>query len=329
MFKYKKVKFYLPDKKGDPISIYCKMDLENLEKLEVDCGLEPSLLISELRYKVPKQYYNSFILWTLIFIQDLLKGRFFNSHRPLLIAMLKKQKYQQSLSDKELDLIAELKNDSSREFVSSGGCEKINKRLIIALCSPGPGVGKTTTGRKLENYINDKYKCFVYTYTIAEHLKQIILSLYNYLDIKTNRFDPQVYNSTKDIAIQNEGEGSSFKTRDILVNQSLFIQDYFGKDIFGKLCVNDFEVVKDGVIIIDDLRRNDEFIPIKEAYGDELIVINLTKENLDLKLDTLSEQSRKFESNLDDTVYDYEFVFKENYSNINELYQLVDKIITK
>lgn len=319
-------------KKGELsfIDIVIKADRKNLEKL-LEAGYDPMKIVSSLSYKYPSKYPGDKLLYLHLFAQDFLKGRFFNESRPLAVAMIKQQVYNVPLTDKEKEIykqtgVEEQEQAPQKEVIP----EKTNTprtKKIIAFTSTAPRIGKTTTVNNLISTFEDA-GFEVETLTIAERIRACLALVASMMDTDATRFFENYHE--KDISKTYGNEANPFKTRDLLCDFSIMIQKYYGVEIWGKTAVNTLNESTADLIFIDDLRRKDELTVLKEAFGENLVVIELDKEDVDevqVKKD-LSEAALAFESKLGSEDVDHKFTFNSDWSNTPDLVKLIKTLIS-
>lgn len=309
------------------IDIVMKVDQKNLEKL-LAAGYDPMKIVSSLSYKYPAKYPGDKLLYLYIFAQDVLKGRFFNESRPLAVAMLKQRVYKIPLTEKEKQIYGS--DDVVGDNVDSDIMEKTNPhtfKKIIAFASTAPRIGKTTTVNNLIEIFEDKGYT-VETLTIAERIRTCLTLVASLIDTDATRFFENY--AEKDISKTFGNEVLPFKTRDLLCDFSLMIQKYYGVQVWGKAAANTLLESTANIIFIDDLRRKDELNVLKQTFGDDLIVIELDKEDVDKTQvnNELSTAAQAFESKLDRSNFDYTFTFNSDWSNTPDLVKLINTIIS-
>lgn len=305
------------------VDIIMKVDNKNLEKL-LAAGYDPMRIVSALSYRYPAKYPGDKLLYLYLFAQDVLKGRFFNESRPIAVAMIKQKVYNLPLTDKEKQICGISDEEKDVEL------EKTNPhtfKKIIAFASTAPRIGKTTTVNNLVDIFTERgYE--VETLTIAERIRTCLALIAGMVDIDASRFFENY--AEKDISKTFGNEVSPFKTRDLLCDFSLMIQKYYGVQVWGKAAANTLLDSDANIIFIDDLRRKDELNVLKQEFKENLIVISLDKEDVDqLQVNNdLSTAAQAFESKLEDSDFDYKFTFNSDWSNTEDLVELINKVIS-
>lgn len=298
------------------VDIMMKVDAKNLKSL-VDAGYNVRMVESSLSYKYPAKYPGDTLLYLYILLQDVLRGRVFNNTRMYAYCMIKDKVYKKPLTEKELSSYNV--DDNYHTTVSGSVSKKTEGRKIIAFSATNPGVGKsTTTDLLLDSLEADGYSVDVFT--IADIIKTTLKFISKIINKDEGRFYENY--SEKDVLKTFGSETVPFKTRDLLCDFSLLVQKYYGKNIWGNLAIESLSSTEDlDVIVIDDLRRKDELDVLKEYFKDDLFVISLSKEDLTSTevIDNLSEAAKSFEGGLESSDFDYEFTFKKDWSNTEDL----------
>ena len=313
-------------KKGEAsfFDIIIKVDNKNLEKL-LAAGYDPMKIVSSLSYKYPSKYPGDKLLYLYLFAQDVLKGRFFNESRPIAVAMMKQKVYNVPLTEKEKQIYAVNSNEEPTQNVEQVPVHTGKK--IIAFTSTAPRIGKTTTVNNLvEIFEEEGY--VVSTLTIAELIRTCLALVANLVGIDASRFFENY--AEKDISKTFGNEELPFKTRDLLCEFSIMIQKYYGVQVWGKAAAETLQDTDANIIFIDDLRRKDELIALKEVFKEDLIVIQLDKEDVDGTQvnKELSSAAQAFESKLGFEDIDYQFTFNSDWSNTQELVELIRKLVS-
>ena len=312
-------------KKGEMsfVDVIVKVDNKNLEKL-LAAGYDPMKIVSTLSYKYPANYPGDKLLYLYLMAQDFLKGRFFNESRPLAVAMIKKKVYNLPLTDKEKEYFPHLEDTTQTKVEEK--TKKPREKLIIALTSSAPRIGKTTTVNKLVELLENQ-DLEVETLTIAERIRACLAVFASLIDKDATRFFENY--AEKDISKTYENETIPFKTRDLLCDFSILVQKYYGVDVWGQTAVSTLLESTAEVIFIDDLRRKDELKVLKETFGDNLVVIKINKEDVDETQvnKNLSQAALEFESKLESSDIDYSFTFNSDWSNMKDLEQLIKNIV--
>lgn len=313
-------------KKGEAsfLDVIVKVDNKNLEKL-LAAGYDPMRIVSSLSYKYPSKYPGDKLLYLYLFAQDVLKGRFFNESRPIAVAMMKQKVYNVPLTEKEKQIYAVNSNEEPTQNVEQ--VPVYTGKKIIAFTSTAPRIGKTTTVNNLvEIFEEEGY--VVSTLTIAELIRTCLALVANLVGIDASRFFENY--AEKDISKTFGNEELPFKTRDLLCEFSIMIQKYYGVQVWGKAAAETLQDTDANIIFIDDLRRKDELIALKEVFKEDLIVIQLDKEDVDGTQvnKELSSAAQAFESKLGFEDIDYQFTFNSDWSNTQELVELIRKLVS-
>lgn len=314
-------------KKGEAsfFDIIVKVDNKNLEKL-LAAGYDPMKIVSSLSYKYPSKYPGDKLLYLYLFAQDVLKGRFFNESRPIAVAMIKQRVYNIPLTEKEKQIYT-VNSDAEEPSSNIEEAPVYTGRKIIAFTSTAPRIGKTTTVNNLvELFEEEGYQ--VSTLTIAELIRTCLALVANLVGIDASRFFENY--AEKDISKTFGNEELPFKTRDLLCEFSIMIQKYYGVQVWGKAAAETLLETDANIIFIDDLRRKDELIALKEVFKEDLIVIQLDKEDVDETQinKELSSAAQAFESKLGIEDIDYKFTFNSDWSNTEDLVELIKKLIS-
>lgn len=313
-------------KKGEAsfLDVIVRVDNKNLEKL-LAAGYDPMRIVSSLSYKYPSKYPGDKLLYLYLFAQDVLKGRFFNESRPIAVAMMKQKVYNVPLTEKEKQIYAVNSNEEPTQDVEQ--VPVYTGKKIIAFTSTAPRIGKTTTVNNLvEIFEEEGY--VVSTLTIAELIRTCLALVANLVGIDASRFFENY--AEKDISKTFGNEELPFKTRDLLCEFSIMIQKYYGVQVWGKAAAETLQDTDANIIFIDDLRRKDELIALKEVFKEDLIVIQLDKEDVDGTQvnKELSSAAQAFESKLGFEDIDYQFTFNSDWSNTQELVELIRKLVS-
>ena len=301
-----------------------RVDNKNLEKL-LAAGYDPMRIVSSLSYKYPSKYPGDKLLYLYLFAQDVLNGRFFNESRPIAVAMMKQKVYNVPLTEKEKQIYAVNSNEEPTQNVEQ--VPVYTGKKIIAFTSTAPRIGKTTTVNNLvEIFEEEGY--VVSTLTIAELIRTCLALVANLVGIDASRFFENY--AEKDISKTFGNEELPFKTRDLLCEFSIMIQKYYGVQVWGKAAAETLQDTDANIIFIDDLRRKDELIALKEVFKEDLIVIQLDKEDVDGTQvnKELSSAAQAFESKLGFEDIDYQFTFNSDWSNTQELVELIRKLVS-
>jgi hypothetical protein len=118
------------------------------------------------------------------------------------------------------------------------------------------------------------------------------------LDVDSSRFFENYH--LKDQIIKFGNEPLEFKTRDLLCEFSILLQKFYGTDIWGQMAIKNIENYLANVVLIDDLRRPDEYEVIKKHFGARLITVYLDKVDVENKQvnANLPDAAKAFESKL-------------------------------
>ena len=304
------------------VNLMLKVDKQNLQKLQ-DIGYNPIVVLSTLAYRYPKKYPGDNLLYFIILSQDFLKGRVFNQSRFLAYCMIKRQVYGLELSGEEKELYESTfpKDEEENKEVSEHSVQK-----IIAFTSTAPRIGKTTTVEKLVDYFEDE-GFDVEPITIAKYIRSSLKVLAELLDKDSTRFFENY--EDKDLVKTFGNESVPFKTRDLLCDFSLMMQQYYGVGIWGETARDAILASSANLVFIDDLRREDELVVLKKAFGDNLIVISLDKEDVDTVSinKELSTAAQAFESKIKKESIDHYFVFNKDWSNTDSLISLIKDVL--
>ena len=164
-------------------------------------------------------------------------------------------------------------------------------------------------------------------HTIAEYIRQMLVGVADDLDVDSSRFFENYH--LKDQIIKFGNEPLEFKTRDLLCEFSILLQKFYGTDIWGQMAIKNIENYLANVVLIDDLRRPDEYEVIKKHFGARLITVYLDKVDVENKQvnANLSDAAKAFESKLNKEDMDIQFTFNEDWSNLPDLIkEIKDKL---
>lgn len=239
----------------------------------------------------------------------------------------------------------------------------INKHNIILFASNGNNIGKTTTAKQLKDYLNshfnnsdkklDEWKIVNYYMTCATHtiynnsfadpIRKITKSLYDILfNGEQSRTFEELYNQTyKNLPLAEIFSEDKFKdypelkeksirflvneTSDQLqniINENLWA-GYARRDIVFKT-INQNNTNNDCILIYDDFRRPLEYNYLKKNLDPKIyniITVYLDKEG------NKSQVNTSHEGQLIDFPFDIKFTFKEDYSNIDELFSEIKNLL--
>lgn len=239
----------------------------------------------------------------------------------------------------------------------------INKHNIILFASNGNNIGKTTTAKQLKEYLHnpfnapkkklDEWKVIndfmtsvthtIYNNSFADPIRKITKSLYEILfnDNLSCTFE-ELYNQTyKNIPLSVIFGENRFKDypelkeksiRDLVNDTSDQLQKitnenlwagYARRDIVFKT-VNQNNSNSDCILIYDDFRRPLEYNYLKKNLDSKvynIITVYLDKEG------NKSQVNTSHEGQLIDFPFDIKFIFKEDYSNIDELFSKIKNLL--
>lgn len=306
-----------------------KMDKSNWNKL-VEAGYRPVIVKSELYYKYPQKWIGSIPLYLTLFLQDALKGNFFNSLRYPCYCTLKRDVYGKELTESEKKAIEDIKEsdviaNEEDDLILPEPSQKQMEKVVIAFASSAPKIGKSETVKRLQAELISDYT--VMPHTIAEYIRQMLVGVADDLDVDSSRFFENYH--LKDQIIKFGNEPLEFKTRDLLCEFSILLQKFYGTDIWGQMAIKNIENYLANVVLIDDLRRPDEYEVIKKHFGARLITVYLDKVDVENKQvnANLSDAAKAFESKLNKEEMDIQFTFNEDWSNLPDLIkEIKDKL---
>ena len=239
----------------------------------------------------------------------------------------------------------------------------INKHNIILFGSNGNNIGKTTTAKQLRGYLHNHFNNpkkelnewkvingymtsvthTIYNNSFADPIRKITKSLYDILfNGEQSRTFEELYNQTyKNLPLAEIFSEDKFKdypelkeksirflvneTSDQLqniINENLWA-GYARRDIVFK-SINQNNRANDCIFIYDDFRRPLEYNYLKKNLNSEvynIITVYLDKEG------NKSQVNTSHEGQLTDFPFDIKFTFKEDYSNIDELFSKIKNLL--
>ena len=234
-----------------------------------------------------------------------------------------------------------------------------SKHTIILFASNGNNIGKTTTATQLSKYLNNyfnnpkkelnEWKIInsymtsvthtIYNNSFADPIRKITKSLYEILfnDNRSCTFE-ELYNQTyKNVPLSVIFGEDKFKDypelkeksiRDLVNDTSDQLQKitnenlwagYARRDIIFK-SIDQNNTANNCIFIYDDFRRPLEYNYLKKNLDSKfynIITIYLDKEGNKVQVNTT------YEGQLVDFPFDIKFIFKEDYSNAEELFNLI------
>lgn len=338
----KKYVLRVPDlekiRKGQKEAVSVKVKLDDADRdALIEAGYHPTAIKSETQYKYPKSWQGDASLYVFLLLQDLAKGRMFNSLRYPCFCLIKHSVFGQELTPKQKVALESLsvpkrieenltQASPPEETVVEEENKPIREKIVIAFTASAPQIGKTQTSIRLAKYLQETTDYSVTSYTIAEYIRDILASVATFLDKDASRFFENY--DQKDVVRTFENESIPFKTRDLLCDFSILMQKYYGTNIWGQTAISNISEFNEDIIVIDDLRRPDEYDILRKQYGENLITVYLDKVDVENKQrnENLSEAAQAFEAKLKKEDMDLSFTFNEDWSNIDELFE---KIKTK
>ena len=237
------------------------------------------------------------------------------------------------------------------------------KHTIILFASNGNNIGKTTTAKQLRGYLHNHFNNpkkelnewkvingymtsvthTIYNNSFADPIRKITKSLYYILfnDDRSYTFEG-LYNQTyKNLPLSEVFGENKFKDypelkeksiRDLVNDTSDQLQNvinenlwagYARRDIVFK-SINQNHEANDCIFIYDDFRRPLEYNYLKKNLDSKvynIITIYLDKEG------NKSQVNTSHEGQLTDFPFDIKFTFKEDYSNIDELFSKIKNLL--
>lgn len=320
------------EEKLEYFSLVTKLEKHNVDLLTKH-GYSIGQVVKDVMYRlIPKSIYRPWLLYSFIFLQDLAKGRPFNSDRYAYYLLLSKEVYGTKLNEKQTKSFNEyFSKDKNLSFTYAGKQsvvdgdkgtsveEFINSKpkKIILLSSDSVGVGKTTTCNKIVESLGNAERV-AFAGFIREHLS-IIFQLSG---IDSKYFEEPIYSKIKNTPTLVDEGYEPIVLRDLICDYSDLIQKHFGKTYWAT-SMYDYVLDSDSeYILVDDLRRPIELEYLKHKYGEEnILTVYLTKENKESV--KLSETSSNYEGQLDPSTFDINFTFNSDWSNTDELISII------
>lgn len=320
------------EKKLEYFSLITKLEKHNVDLLNKH-GYNIGQVVKDVVYRLlPKTMFKPWLLYSFIFLQDLIKGRPFNSDRYAYYLLFLKEVYGMDLNKKQLqsfneyfdksknlsftyagkqDVVGRENNTSLEEFVNS------KPKKIILLSSDSVGVGKTTTCNKIVEKL-EKSERVAFAGFIREHLSFI----FQLSGIDSKYFEEPLYSKIKNKATLVDEGYEPIVLRDLICDYSDLIQKHFGKTYWATSMYDYVLDSNSDYILVDDLRRPIELEYLKHNYGEEnILTVFLTKENKESV--QLSETSSNYEGQLDPSSFDINFTFNSDWSNTDELISII------
>ena len=319
-----------------------KLDKHNIELL-TEHGYKVSEGVKESVYKlVPHSLFNKFLLYGVLFLQDAIKGKFFNNDRYPYYLLFLKSVYGVDLNKKQQEVFDEyFKKNTSVAFTFNGKqslvgqdkdvfekslsptTEEIEEPIqtkvkkLILLSSNTVGIGKTTTCNKIMEVLpNSKRVAF------AGFIREQLSFIFQLSGIDPKFFEEPHYSKCKNKPTVFSLDYEPIVLRDLICDYSDLIQKHFGANYWATSMM-DYVLDSDyEYILVDDLRRPIELDYLKQSFGEENIVtVYLTKANKEEV--KLSETSSNYEGQLDPSIFDIQFEFTSDWSNTNELIEQI------
>lgn len=312
-----------------------KLDKHNIQLLTKH-GYQVKHGIEEVVYKLlPTSIFKPALLYSFIFLQDVLKGRLVNSTRYPYFLLFLKSVYNVKLNEKQTNVFNEFfkekngvsfSHDGKQELVGMDS-ETISQEVedesiklpkkIILLSSNTVGVGKTTTSNKIvEQLPNAKRVAF------AGFIRDQLSLIFQMSGIDPDYLKDPLYSKVKNKPTVLSADYNPIVIRDLLCDYSDLIQKHFGENYWATSML-DYALDSDyDYILVDDLRRPIELDYLKQTVGEEnILTVYLTKS--DKEVVKLSETSSNYEGQLDSSIFDIQFEFNSDWSNTNELIDLI------
>lgn len=314
-----------------------KLDKHNIELLEKH-GYKVSSGVKEIVYRlIPQSWFNPFLLYSYIFIQDVVKGKIVNSERYPYYLLFLKSVYQKKLNTKQEQVYNKFfKESHSVAFTYDGKQDLVGRdtellekdisspvqaeqkpKKIILLSSDTVGVGKTTTCNKIvEQLPNSKRVAF------AGFIRDQLSLIFQLSGLDSNAFKEPTYSKVKNKPTVFNLDYEPIVLRDLICDYSDLIQKHFGATYWATSMV-DYVLDSDyDYFLVDDLRRPIELDYLKQTVGEEnILTVYLTKSGKEEV--QLSETSSNYEGQLDPSTFDIQFEFNSDWSNTNELIDLI------
>ena len=238
-----------------------------------------------------------------------------------------------------------------------------SKHTIILFASNGNNIGKTTTAKQLNKYLNNHFNISkkelnewkiindymtsitytIYNNSFADPIRKITKSLYEILfnDNLSCKFE-ELYNQTyKNVPLSVIFGEDKFKDypelkeksiRDLVNNTSDQLQKvinenlwagYARRDIVFK-SINQNHEANNCIFIYDDFRRLLEYDYLKKHLDSKFY--NVITVYLD-KEGNKTQVNTTYEGQLKDFLFDIKFTFKEDYSNIDKLFSEIKNLL--
>ena len=198
-------------------------------------------------------------------------------------------------------------------------------KTVILFASKGNNVGKTTTAR---NYSQTLESSEVYSF--ADPIREYCNSLFKYNYLFSERFtdfyqyrhlkNTRITDHIKEAKAYPDLEGLTF--RDFININSDRLQEEEGYYIWAKKALEHIHSSNNKFILIDDFRRITEGGYLLGCLKDcNIISVNLIKD------DVKDQVKTSHEGLLEDFNFDIEFNINPDYTNIPDLFCLLDHII--
>lgn len=173
--------------------------------------------------------------------------------------------------------------------------------MVILLASKGNNIGKSTTAHLLAERLSGKVQSF------ADPIREQVGLLYSSI-------------TSRDFPYTREGKNTYFEepllkdlTPRLLVNKySDMVQELISPEVWAQIAYQGI----DGLTIFDDWRRPIEYEYLK-AKGVPMLTVYLDKQGVTEQVDT------SYEGQLEGFDFDIRFTFTEDYSNTEELLEMV------
>lgn len=189
-----------------------------------------------------------------------------------------------------------------------------NNKTVILLYTPQAGIGKTTLATELSSRLDSIKMSF------ALDIKYLALSIHNILS-DINIASSDFIQDKKDIPLVN-----NYTPRDITCIISDTAQKIYGENIWAaKAYSNISSGFSNSLFIFDDWRRHIESDYLKSKSDLKVITVFLTKEGITPV--QASEESSAYENNIKAEDCDLHLVYKEDYSNYQEIIESLIKTI--
>lgn len=323
-----------------PITL--KLEKHNVDLLKSH-GYKVTEGVKETFYKLlPPSIFRPFLLHAFMFLQDVFKGKLVNSDRYPYLLLFLKNVYKVQLTEEQEKIYTEYYSKSNvalslngKQSVVGNDVDSLSKEIpikedeistddqikipkkVILLSSNTVGIGKTTTSNKIvEQLANSKKVAF------AGFIREQLTLIFQLSGINPKYLQDPLYSKYKNQPTTLNSEYSPVVIRDLLCDYSDLIQKHFGENYWA-ICMTDYIADSDyDYIIIDDLRRPIELDFLKQAIGEEnILTVYLTK--ADKGVAKLSQTSSNYEGQLDSSKFDIQFEFNSDWSNTNELIDII------